>query len=113
MKKYFTRTLALILALATVFSTVIFANAFSGGQAIWSFDEETGHLTVHSDVPYNDRFQDSDFFRMRNVIKSVSFVDGVTAIEKMLSVIASTLKALNCPERSNSSGLGHLQAAVN
>lgn len=82
MKKYFTRTLALILVLATVFSTVIFANAFSGGQALWSFDEKTGHLTVHSDVPYNDRFQDSDFFRMRNVIKSVSFVDGVTAIEK-------------------------------
>lgn len=82
MKKYFTRTLALILVLATVFSTVIFANAFSGGQALWSFDEKTGHLTVHSNVPYNDRFQDSDFFRMRNVIKSVSFVDGVTAIEK-------------------------------
>ena len=42
MKKHFTRTLALILALATVLSTVIFANAFSGGQALWSFDEKTG-----------------------------------------------------------------------
>lgn len=82
MKKHFTRTLALILALATVLSTVIFANALSGGYADWSFDEESGHLTVYSNVPYNDRFQDSEFFRMRNVIKSVSFVDGVTAIEK-------------------------------
>ena len=82
MKKHFTRTLALILALATVLSTVIFANALSGGYADWSFDEESGHLTVYSNVPYNDRFQDSEFFRMRNVIKSVSFADGVTAIEK-------------------------------
>ena len=82
MKKYLTRTLALILALATVFSICIFANAYSGGYADWSFDEETGHLTVYSNVPYNDRFQDSEFFRMRNVIKSVSFADGVTAIEK-------------------------------
>ncbi len=82
MKKLFSRTLALILALATVLSICTFANALSCGYADWTLDEETGHLTVYSNVPYNDRFQDSEFFRLRNEIKSVSFVDGVTAIEK-------------------------------
>lgn len=82
MKKHFTRTLTLILVLATVLSTVIFANAFTSVCADWSFNEETGHLTVYSNVSYIERFQDSEFFRMRNVIKSVSFADGVTAIEK-------------------------------
>lgn len=98
MKKYFTRTLALILVLATVFSTVIFANAFSGGYADWSFDEESGHLTVYSNVPYNDRFQDSEFFRMRNVIKSVSFAVGVTAIEKNAFRSCINIESIQLPE---------------
>lgn len=82
MKKSFKRTLALMLALATVFAVGFAASASEIDYGWWTFDDETGHLTVYADIPYCERPQEVEWFSYRYDIKSVTIVNGVTAVNK-------------------------------
>lgn len=82
MKKLFKRTLALMLAFATVFTIGFAASASEIDYGWWTLDEETGHLTVYEDIPYCERPSESEWFDYRYDIKSVTIVNGVTAVNK-------------------------------
>lgn len=82
MKKLFKRTLALMLAFATVFTIGFAASASEIDYDWWTLDEETGHLTVYEDIPYCERPSESEWFDYRYDIKSVTIVNGVTAVNK-------------------------------
>lgn len=72
----------MILALATVFTIGFVASASEIDYGWWTFDEETGHLTVYEDIPYCERPSESEWFDYRYDIKSVTIVNGVTAVNK-------------------------------
>lgn len=80
MKNLFKRTLALILAMLTVFSIGFAVNAAEVNHGWWTFDEETGHLTVLYDIPSYQRPAQSEWFGLRTKTKSVSFANGVKSI---------------------------------
>lgn len=99
MKKLFKQTLAIILALATVFGMCVFASASTYAEGSWwSLDIETGHLTVHCDVPYIDNRGASEILRYVQFIKSVSFEEGVTAINKNGFACCSKIEKIELPE---------------
>lgn len=80
MKKLFKRTLALMLALATVFAVGFAASALEIDCGWWTFDEETGHLSVYADIPSYERPQEAEWFSYRSQIKSVTIANGVKNI---------------------------------
>lgn len=80
MKKLFKRTLALILALATVFSIGFAADASEIDRGWWTLDEESGQLTVYENIPSSNSPGKTEWIHYREKIKSVKIVNGVTSI---------------------------------
>jgi len=99
MKKLFKQTLAIILAMATVFGMCVFASASTYVEGSWwRLDIETGHLTVYCNVPYNDNIRNSEILRYTKYIKSVSFEEGITAINKNGFAGCSKIEKIELPE---------------
>ena len=83
MKNTFKRMLAIILALITVMGASLSAGAYVESimtSEIGSFDEETGVFTVTCDIPNLRTPRSSEWFSIRDSIKSIVIENGVTRI---------------------------------
>ncbi len=83
MKNILRRTLATILALATVFGISLSASAYAENvtiDSVGSFDEETGIFTVTENIPNLRNQRSSEWFYVRDSIKSIVIENGVTNI---------------------------------
>ena len=83
MKRIFNRAISLILVLTAVISLGAATNAYSVGyypSVSWSFDEETGNFTLESDTPSYQSPHHTEWFSIRNKIKSITIKDGVRTI---------------------------------
>ena len=77
MKRIFNRAISLILVLTAVISLGAATNAYSVGyypSVSWSFDEETGSFTLESDTPSYQSPHHTEWFSIRNKIKSITIV---------------------------------------
>lgn len=97
MKKLFKRTLALMLALATVFTIGFAASASEIDYGWWTLDEETGHLTVYADIPYCERPTETEWFGYRLQIKSVTIANGVKNIGNHAFRSCTNIESIELP----------------
>lgn len=97
MKKLFKRTLALILALATVFSIGFAANASEIDCGWWTLDEESGLLTVYENIPSSNSPGKTEWIYYREKIKAVKIVNGVTSIGRFAFRGCSYIEKVELP----------------
>ncbi len=107
MKNILTRTLAIILALATVFGASLSANAYAENitiEAVGSFDEETGVFTVTENIPNLRNQKFTGWFGIRNSIKSVVIENGVISIGSYAFAGCSYIESISLPVTLESIG---------
>lgn len=83
MKKTFKRALAIVLTLITVLGASLSASAYAENVLIddvGSFNEETGVFTVTRDIPDMRTPRSSEWFNIRDSIKSVVIENSITKI---------------------------------
>lgn len=101
MKNFFKRTLALILALATVFSIGFTANAYSSEfvpiQSIGFYDEETGVFTVEKNIPNRRNPHCFEWHNIRDEIKSIVIKNGVKSIGQCAFLNCAGVESISFP----------------
>lgn len=83
MKNTLKRALAIVLTLITVMGASLSAGAYAENvliDEVGSFDEETGIFTVTRDIPDLRNQRSSEWFNIRNSIKSVVIENGVANV---------------------------------
>lgn len=104
MKNLFKRTLALILAMLTVFSIGIAANAVVTDNGWWTLDVETGNLIIRRDVPNYENPARAEWVNIRNSVKSITVEEGVKSLGDYAFVSLTKVEKVELPQTLESIG---------
>lgn len=107
MKNTFKRALAIVLALITVMGASLSASAYDEKVLIddvGSFDEETGVFTVTRNIPDLRTPRSSEWFNIRDSIKSVVIENGITKIGNYAFNSCLYLESISFPATLESIG---------